>query len=868
MLKTVFFFLLPSVFLAQIVIHDDFSDGNYTANPPWQGDTALFKVNFNNELQLDDSLANSACLAISSTIVSDASWEFNCRLEFNPSSSNYLKVYLVSDKQDLSGSLNGYYVRIGGSASDRVSLYQQSGTTTGLLFETADDYVDLSAVNIGVMVTRDSIGLWTMYLDSTGGNNYSRIDSALENNFPTSVFFGVECTYTTTRSDKFFLDNINIVGDAFTDNKPPRVVDFEVLDSRVLTLLFSEAVQDSSAEDIGNYQILGTIGSPSSATLLSADNQKISLSFANDFSSGATYHLVVSGVEDLFGNASTDTVAFMYYQPRVGDVVINELMIDPVPSIGIPPDALPEREYIELYNQSGLGINLKDWTLQLGSNNEVLPDFELKQDSFVVITKDDGVLEFSSGIPLLGIDMSSVALTNSGNTISLISPDGLLISSVSYTDVWYGNVNKDDGGWALEQIDPTNRCTGSDNWSASVDLTGGTPGLRNSLFGSNPDTTNPVLSRVALAGDSSLFIYFSESIEDSMVLSKQNYKIQPSLEIDSIWYLNSNLSIVALSFNSSINGQLMYSLSLESLPEDCSGNVMLSDSLLFAIPSAPISGDILINEVLFNPKSGGSDFVEIYNNSSKIFDLSKLRLCHVDPVFKTISDVRLLWEESFLLEPGRYLVLTNDVEFLNQTYTVKENDNILEPVETLPAMADSDGNIGLVTADLFTIIDAMSYTDDMHIAVLNDDDGVSLERLSFRKSSSEKDNWQSAAATAGFATPGYVNSQTQMWHSSGKVTISPKVFSPNNDGHNDVVNIVYSFKHANTVVSLSVWTSEGAELIRLQQALSVGQNGFFSWNGVDSRGVLVNSGIYIFVLEYFNETGESGVIKESCVLSR
>src|SRR5690606_33646247 len=40
----------------------------------------------------------------------------------------------------------------------------------------------------------------------------------------------------------------------------------------------------------------------------------------------------------------------------------------------------------------------------------------------------------------------------------------------------------------------------------------------------------------------------------------------------------------------------------------------------------PQAGDILINEVLSNPKPGGIDFLEIYNYSNKTIDLSEVSI--------------------------------------------------------------------------------------------------------------------------------------------------------------------------------------------------------------------------------------------------
>src|SRR5690606_17028255 len=73
------------------------------------------------------------------------------------------------------------------------------------------------------------------------------------------------------------------------------------------------------------------------------------------------------------------------------------------------------------------------------------------------------------------------ALVNSGNTVTLFSPDNEIIHEVSYALSWYGSTAKSDGGWSLEMKNLQNICGGVSNWTASAHPSGGTPGTRNSV---------------------------------------------------------------------------------------------------------------------------------------------------------------------------------------------------------------------------------------------------------------------------------------------------------------------------------------------------------------------------------------------------
>jgi hypothetical protein len=866
MLRTVILLLLPSALWCQITIVDDFSDGDYANMPTWSGDT-VFEVDTAFELHLNDVAAGGAYLSTNSAIIDDATWQFYARMEFNPSSSNYFKVYLVSDRADVSGNVNGYYVRVGGSSADRISLYRQSGGTSSLVAESTDDWVDLNAVEVGIKVTRDSSGFWVLYADTAGGTNYTAIDSAFDNTHSISTYFGLECTYTSTRSDKFFFDNFHLSGKAFSDTKSPEINEVQVINSTSIDVLFTESVTKVSAETLVNYSIDNGIGQPVSA-VLDNDEFTVHLTLASPLLSRQQYQLNIDGISDLYNNLAKDSIDFSFYIPALGDIIINELMIDPNPVIGIPPNALPEREYVEVYNTTAFPISLENWTLEVGSSIELLPQISLPGGGYVVFTKDEGVSEFPSGLPIVGLDMSSVALTNSGNTVSLFAPGNVVISSVAYTSDWYKDENKEGGGWSLELIDPENRCGGSSNWAASTSISGGTPGLPNSILGSNPDTLAPAFNRISILGDSTIMVFFSESVSDSVLLNPANFWIDPPLNISNLQLVPPAFEGVKVHFEEPIDPAIVYQFSLFNFPQDCSNNQMRADSLIFTIPAIPEEGEILINEILFNPISGGSDFVEVYNNSNKIFDLSKLRFGNYNSTFNTAENLKQITEESYLFEPGRYLVFSNNPSFITSNYNVKEPLNLIKPTESLPSMDDSEGSISVVTSDLIRVIDYFEYEDDMHIASLRDKEAVSLERVSFTKSTMDRDNWQSAASTAGYGTPGYINSQYYSPQNSGNITLEPRVFSPNQDGYNDLLKILYDFPNPNNVVSVGIWSSDGYEVVKLVNARSVSGSGFFTWDGVDDSGMLMNSGIYIVVVEYFHENGTSGMLKETCVLSR
>src|ERR1051325_5444352 len=74
-------------------------------------------------------------------------------------------------------------------------------------------------------------------------------------------------------------------------------------------------------------------------------------------------------------------IPFLALSQNRYDVVIDEIMADPSPQIG-----LPNNEWIELKNTSDLSINLQGWRIGDASGQSgTMPDFTIQPDSFVIV---------------------------------------------------------------------------------------------------------------------------------------------------------------------------------------------------------------------------------------------------------------------------------------------------------------------------------------------------------------------------------------------------------------------------------------------------------------------------------------------------
>ena len=862
LIKQIAIALTMSTTLAgQVQWSDDFADGDFISNPAWLGDTGVFQVNAQGELQLVDSLAGNNYLATTSNFGLKASWQWYCRFDFNPSSANFLRVYLMSDQPVLDGKTRGYYLRIGGSSSDRISLYRQDDNTHVLLAESSVDWTDSNPFEAYFQVTRDADYRWEVQVDTALNGNKQPLFSVSDSTWLASNYFGLCPNYTKTRADRFYFDDFLGSGEVYIDRSPPRLLKVNVEDSLAIRLSFSEGLDSTTAADTASYRIHPQIGAPLSVDLVASD--QLVLGLDRPLSANKTYHLVIKDVADPSGNICDTLVALRYYRSAYGDLEINELMVDPTPVVGLPPYDLPEAEYIEIFNRLSWPVNLNNWLLRIDDRDHVLPDFTLPAGEYLVLTAEESATSFGDTLPVLGMDLSRSALLNSGTRITLLDPAGKAVSAVDYTKDYYQNQLKSQGGWSLERRNPWVSCAGMINWEASWHPRGGTPGRPNSLDSTQVYEGGFRVSELVLLSDRRLALRFS--LDLTQLPDTDLIQVEPSVPITGLNFRDDKLHELTVNFGRRLQPGALYRMVVSDTITACTGQFLSGDSLNFGLPVPPEEGDILLNEILFNPAAGGADFVELFNASQSIFDLSRLRLGNWDEMSGIPTNAELISDESSLFLPGSYLLLTEDTASIARDYNIKD-PKALKQVERLPSLPNDNGSLALETSAL-GVVDYLVYSEDMHHPLLENPEGVSFERLSMAKPTTAPDNWHSAAASAGFATPGYRNSQQQVYQASASLQLVPRLFSPNMDGYHDLLGINYRMKKAGLIGSISIWEAGGQPVRRLRQQVLLGQQGSFYWDGTDDNGRILGPGIYVVVFESFGVEEKRSVIRKTCVLS-
>jgi hypothetical protein len=855
--------LFPLFSSAQFV--DNFSDGDFTSNPVWSGNTTSFDIN-GNMLHSNGPQASSVIyLSTPSTLMDSAEWNFLIRLDFNPSSTNQVRVFLASNQQDLSGSLNGYFVQFGetGTAPDSLDIFRQTGGTVTKVFTGVSGVMTSATSNsVRIRVVRHVGGLWDVFADKTGGNNLNAEGSFTDNTYTTTGFFGVVCDYATaSRYNLFYFDDFS-VGYIVADTTKPVVSAVSVLSSTAIDVKFSEPVEAASAQNTAAYSVNSSIGNPVSAIRDASDFSLVHLTFASAFQNASNYVLSISSVKDLSGNMMLlYSFPFAFYNATQYDVVINEIMADPEPQV-----QLPNVEFVELYNRTQFPVSLSGWKFSDASTTVTISNVAILPDSFIVLCASSNVDSFSQNIQVVGLS-SFPSLNNTGDQLSLKDNYGNLIHYISYDDTWYNDNIKKNGGWTLEMIDATNPCSGKGNWRASQEVAGGTPGRKNSVVAFNPDTVPPQLLRAVLEDSITLLLYFSETINSSAGSLPANYSVDNNVGVPAVAQPVANdFNTVRLKFPQIFSRGIIYTITVSNI-SDCSGNTIgLFNSVRFAIPDSVTPGDVVINEILFNPKTYGYDFVELYNRSQKVIDLAQLDIEEKDIANpSSVLELTSVSAQTYLLFPQQYVALTASPENIQQNYFV-ETPQALVNVPSLPNYAD-DKSICLLKIHNGVTLDSLAYDHSWHFPLLDIEDGVSLERIDFDKPTQDKNNWHSAASTAGFATPTYKNSQfSETGISEDQINVTPEVFTPDNDGDKDFTFINYKFSETGYTINIRIYDANGREIRNLVRNELLGSEGKFQWDGVDNENQKARIGIYIVYMEVFNLSGKVKKFKKQVVL--
>lgn len=532
-------------------------------------------------------------------------------------------------------------------------------------------------------------------------------------------------------------------------------------------------------------------------------------------------------------------------------ILISEIFPDPTPSLG-----LPEKEFVEIYNLTKDTVLLAGFSICDESKCYTLPSFKFPPNNFIILCKNTDIDVFKPYGTVVGLP-SFITLNNDGDHIYLKNKQGKTTHEMRYTN----SMVKE--GKTLESINFLNHCSTSSHWRSSSEPQGGTPGKvsKEQLSAKLPPT--PFAKSASMENDSLVRIYFSDALDSltvpSSAISVDDEIINP---ISKKFYGDNNT--LDIQFAKPFQPNFFYHLKITSL-SDCYARPILKDTtLLLAVPSLPGKMDLVINEILFNPKVGGVDFVEFCNTSKdKILDLKNWKVANYQN--EKISNIKVISTKTLLIGPNTIIALTSDTTLLIQNHI---KTGYLFQTD-LPSFNDDKGSIILIDPN-GNVFDRLDYTDDMHFEMLKNVEGISLERIYLKASTNDLQNWHSAAENAGFATPGYANSQAKSLEQNQDTQwkVDPIAFNPGGGSNKDFTTIHYNAPNlANALASLYVFDANGRNVKSIAKNTTLSTEGFLRWDGTDDAGALVPIGQYVLFIKIVHLDGSMEELKKQVVVT-
>lgn len=867
-IKLILLFMV-SIVISKAQFVDDFTDGDFTNNPVWLGDISHFEIDVFNQLHLNaPAVADESHLVVATDAAVDGYWEFYVELDLNPSTSNRAFVYIISDQQDLEGSLNGYYVKIGGASGtvDNVSLYKQTGSSSSKIIDGIDGTVALLP-KVKIKVTRDLLGNFELFADtSLALNNYISQGTVFDNEYMSSNYFGVLCDYTSTKSDKFYFDDFTVTAQEYIDIFAPVVNNFEVINLNTLKLFFDEDLNVSLAENVNNYLVNNGILNPTSATYNNSERSVV-LIFSSEFQANINYNISISNLEDLNSNVLNTSLPFEIENAYLFETIIfNEILADESPSFG-----LPNYEFIELKNLSNDTLFTEGWFLTDFTDTTFFNTDTILANEFIIVGKTTAETFYEGFGKTFGLT-SFISLNKSEDKLTLYDKYGTIMDSLHYFDDWFAdklapNENpKVDGGWSLERIFADFECSASYNWSPSIANIGGTPGEENSINNSVVDTIRSLsIISASIINDTLVKVIFDKEVgkafdktiyEINFVESFTNIIIYT---IADVYYENGAYYLV-LADKIDRNTATLHVSGVENCYRE-SFDLTIG---VFRIKTIE-EGDLIINEILYNPYTGAEDYLEIHNTSEFALNLKGLQIIEYDLFYEdSISDNSDIFETDFIILPNSYIVFTEDTIGVIKNYIVENKKHLFEI--NLPNFPDKEGIVALLYNDSIEL-DILHYFSRWSFELLDTEDGVSLERINTENITQDKDNWASAAKSFGYGTPTRKNSQSyEQINQEDLISVEPEVFTPNNDGNNDFALISYNIDKAGYVANVSVHDLVGRKIKDLALNETISTEGFWKWDGTNLNDEKAKVGIYIILINLFDLEGNKKQLKEKVVL--
>jgi methionine-rich copper-binding protein CopC len=727
-------------------VNETFLDGNFINNPIWTGTSSNFSINTSLQLQSKATVASTSYLFTPSEAIDDATWECWVKINYNPSSSNYAFIYLVSDKNDLTLGCNGYYVQVGGT-NDEVSLFVQEGTSKTKIIDGVDKRTDRNPVELRVRVTRDADGNFALYSKLPFETDFVLEGTTQNTVVKSSNYFGLLYVNTASTGMNYFFDDILVSGNKAVDKEPPMWNLFNIISPNKLKLGFSEAMNFSAS----TFSLDNGMGNLISM-LISADKTSIELTFANDFQKGKIYNLQTSGLADLAGNLSSTTQKSIgiVEKKEIGDLIFNEVMFEN------PENSV---EYIEIYNKSDKLLDVSgmifttrktDGTMNTGVIIPKLTPLLPPKGYLALCSNAETVRSFHACPPESNIISTSwTTLNNESSTLVLTSAaKDSIFDELKYDVKWHNSWVVSPKGISLERTGADLVTQDAYSWhSASPNNNYGTPGYQNSVY---VDTEIPIWNSFTIEQPNKLKLGFSERMD----FSKSTFTLDNELGKPISTLISADKTSIELTFANDFQKGKIYNLQTTGLA-DLAGNVPSATQKSIGIVEKKEIGDLIFNEVMFENPENSLEYIEIYNKSDKLLDVSGM-IFTTRKIDGTMNTGNIIPKNTSPLPPKSYLTLCSNAETVRSFHACPPESAIISTSWT--TLNNESSTLVLTSAAKDSIFDELKYDVKWHNSWVVSPKGIAFERTSPDLITQDAYSWHSSTAVGNNGTPGYQNS--------------------------------------------------------------------------------------------------------------
>lgn len=478
-----------------LLVYSQFQEGfdgpDITSKNVWQGDLSDFIINEDGWLELvGDSVKSSSKLQVSLAFSDTMVWQFDVKMDFIPSNYNHIRFNLLTDRLSVVGIDETYYVQIG-SNNKTISLrrLRETESTPKRYIEQELDILKTNNVKLRVKVTLENSKKWTLYVQEAGKSFFSSIgtfEQKLQSKQLKYIKSGFDFHYSQKKRGHY-IDNIEVSSRIIPHEEPNiptesevQFVDIEAINYTGAKLNFSAPIDINNANFYAEGEGFESKEIINRKKLYNANS--VIIDFPHELALNTPYTFYWEGIVDQLGlpvkdgNVSVklvneesgeeeETPETPEEQPEVPiesypekAVRINEVMADPK---GLT--ALPETEYIELYNTCDSSIDLSSWELHYGNNSVALTGIKIPAHEWIVLYRSGREIEAGNG-QACPLDKFPSALANTGKELSLYDGSGKQIDQYTYPKA------KPACSWEYSE----------EGWHLSTDPRGGTPGEANS----------------------------------------------------------------------------------------------------------------------------------------------------------------------------------------------------------------------------------------------------------------------------------------------------------------------------------------------------------------------------------------------------